>query len=128
MADEIIEGMQEFLGRLDKLEHLYERSDVLVRAARAGAELVAINAARRAPRMTGRLADNMVVTVRRESDINEATADTGPDRKQFYGMFQEFGTKTNKKQSFLEPALESNRDLIIEVMRGTMFKALEEFE
>jgi len=61
----------------------------------------------------------------RDSDVHEATVEVGPDKKQFYGSFQEKGTKHHRAQPFLLPSLESNRARIAQVMKEILSDAIE---
>ena len=127
-SDEVIEGFSEFKNNLRRLGEKMQ-GKVLMDAAKSGAEIVRDDAARRAPKRTGNLAENMTIVARRSlSDLNEATADVGPERKQFYGRFQETGTKTGPKQAFLLPALDQNRDRIRRAMELVFVFALKEFQ
>lgn len=122
---EHIQGFTQFDRKLTELTHL-ERRGVLTTAAKAGAQ-IALDAARAgAPRDSGRLADGMTMRVRAgQNDSNEASVDVGPDKKNFYGMFSEFGTRFQLALRWLTNALESNRDRITTVMNDALLRAIE---
>lgn len=122
---ELIIGMTAFQEQLKELE-LTSQKQVLTAAAKAGALIVRDQARRRAPRDTGDLAGGITMRVSaKQTDVHEATVDVGPDKKQFYGFFQEFGTAHNRKQPFLIPSLEDNRDQITQAMTDEMIQAIE---
>lgn len=86
------------------------RQVVLIKAAKAGAEIIRQDAAWRAPRETGRLQEEMILTTAgTESNAAEVTVKIGPSRRAFYGLFQEIGTAHHATQPFLEPALKAKK-------------------
>lgn len=122
---EIIEGMNELRRNFQKLGYAV-RKQVLIEAAKAGAQIVLEAAKRMAPRLSGNLIENMRIgVIGRESDMFEGVVGVGPDRKQFYGGFQEFGTRHNRKHAFLEPALEQNRSTVDMAIKEVIEKSIE---
>lgn len=91
-----VEGAQAIQQALEKAKGHAAR--VLEEAARAGAQIVADEASRLAPRETGSLAENIeIVTV--EKGLRQVQIAIGPgvarktrrEKKWFYGLFQEYG-------------------------------------
>lgn len=121
---EIIHGFSEFERNLNELDRVV-RQELLTEAAHAGADIVLEDAARRAPRDQGDLASGMTKRVSRQSDANEVSVEVGPDKKQFYGFFQERGTKHAPAQPFLKPALETNRERIAAAMKDVLLRGIE---
>lgn len=111
-------GMQELLRQLEQVGSEAERikKDALL----AGAEVIQQAASEKAPRDTGKLAENIVI-----SDINEdGTVDIGPDRDRFYGLFLEFGTTKMAARPFLQPAFEENKEQVQQKMAGVIRREL----
>lgn len=105
-----LEGMQELLSRLGRIGA--EAEQVKKDALQAGAEVVQQAASEKAPKRTGALAENIVI-----SDITEdGTVDIGPDRDRFYGFFLEFGTSKMAARPFLQPAFEENKEQVQQKM------------
>lgn len=125
---EIIHGLNEFLQNLNKLDNEI-RGKALVDGAKAGAHVVLEDAKQRAPKgRTGNLSNNMTIRVARSSDINEATADVGPDKKQWYGFFLEYGTKFITPRRFLQLALDSNTVHIQHAMESVIEKVIAKWQ
>jgi HK97 gp10 family phage protein len=113
-----LHGMQELLRQLEQVGSEAER--VKKDALLAGAEVVQQAASERAPRDTGKLAENIVI-----SDIKEdGTVDIGPDRDRFYGLFLEFGTSNMAARPFLQPAFEENKEQVQQKMADVIRREL----
>jgi HK97 gp10 family phage protein len=99
---------------------------VLVKAAKAGAQVIRDEAERLAPKLTGELAKNEIVTIAGTgSNAAEVVVKIGPDKKHFYGLFQELGTAHQPAQPFLEPALESQRDAALNAARDVLAEEID---
>lgn len=99
---------------------------VLIKAARKGAQLIRDEAEKLAPRRTGALAKSQIVTIAGTgSNSAEVVVKIGPDRARFYGLFQELGTAHHSSQPFLKPALESQHDAALDVAREVLLDAIE---
>jgi HK97 gp10 family phage protein len=111
-------GMQELIRRL---EHLGTEADrVKEDALLAGAEIIQQAASEKAPRDTGKLAENIVI-----SDVKEdGTVDIGPDRDRFYGLFLEFGTSKMAARPFLQPAFEESKEQVQQKMADVIRREL----
>jgi HK97 gp10 family phage protein len=121
---EVIEGLRELLEQFRALDRTMQRA-TLIKAARAGGEIVREAAERKAPRMTGNLAGSLKVrAVASESDIHQGTVDVFPG--EFYGGFQERGTKHHKAQPFLAPAFDENEERISEAIAQVIAEAIDE--
>lgn len=116
---------------------------------RAGAELVAADAASRAPRRVGKLAESLVI--QETADQQELQVFVGPSADAFYAKFVEFGTAPHavgkgsdltrasgrpgkqtgglhpgaRAKPFLFPALEAQHDAVIEQVTGSVQSAIE---
>ncbi|MBW9219265.1 HK97 gp10 family phage protein [Anoxybacillus sp. ST70] len=123
-----LHGMQELLRQLEQIGT--EAEQVKKDALLAGAEVIQQAASEKAPRDTGKLAENIVI-----SDIKEdGTVDIGPDRDRFYGLFVEFGRKAGEKKGrkypkadphpFLQPAFEENIDRVQDEMADVIRREL----
>lgn len=122
---EIIEGFAELERKLKELEFTVQRK-LLIEAAKAGAKIVVDEAKKMAPRDTGALAEGIAMRVAgRESDIHEGVVEVSYNKRQFYGLFQEKGTRRLRAQPFLLPALEGNRDRIMSIMRDVLLRAID---
>ncbi|WP_031405270.1 HK97-gp10 family putative phage morphogenesis protein [Geobacillus vulcani] len=113
-----LEGMQELLKKLETLGN--EAEQVKQEALMAGAKVVQEAASQKAPRDTGKLAENIVI-----SDVKEdGTVDIGPDRDRFYGLFLEFGTTKMAARPFLQPAFEENKEQVQQKMSDVIRRGL----
>jgi HK97 gp10 family phage protein len=113
-----LHGMEQLLRQLEQVGSEAER--VKKDALLAGAEVVQQAASERAPRDTGKLAENIVI-----SDIKEdGTVDIGPDRDRFYGLFVELGTTKMSAKPFLGPAFEENKDQVQQKMADVIRREL----
>ncbi len=118
-----LKGLPELLQSLDKMGQAADQA--LRPAVEEGAEILRVDAASRAPRATGALADGMTKEVVK-AEAHEVKFKVGPDKKQFYGRFVENGTVNLAPRPFLKPALTANRkritDLIQERIRQSIAK------
>jgi HK97 gp10 family phage protein len=113
-----LHGMQELLRQLERMGT--EAEQVKKDALLAGAEIIQQAASERAPRDTGKLAENIVI-----SEIKEdGTVDIGPDRDRFYGLFLEFGTSKMAARPFLQPAFEENKEQVQQKMADVIRREL----
>jgi HK97 gp10 family phage protein len=113
-----LEGMTELVRQLERLGAKAEQ--VKKDALQAGAEIIQKAASEKAPKDTGKLAKNIVI-----SDINEdGTVDIGPDPDRFYGRFLEFGTSKMAARPFLQPAFEENKDQVQQKMAQVIRRGL----
>lgn len=103
-------GLKELEQKLKKLD-LAVQSKELMKAAKAGGEIIRDAMEQRAPRDTGRLAAGEIVSaLPSQSNAYVATVRIGPSRKVFWGLFQEFGTAHMAAQPFVLPAFEATKD------------------
>lgn len=73
-------------------------------ALKQSAEIIRAEAARKAPKRTGKLAGSMAVSEAKNNSI-----DIGPSKEAFYGMFLELGTKKMRARPFLRPSLDEKK-------------------
>ena len=64
---------------------------------------------------SGDLLDNMSMNTT-EKDRTQVEVTIGPGKKQFYGMFHEYGTSKMKARPFLRPAYDENIEKVQEVI------------
>lgn len=123
MIEITVHGLKELQDALDKLPiEIQERT--LRFALRKGANVIAEGAARRAPRDTGKLAEDIVVRTRKDR-AKGLVAEIGPSKKVFYGMFQELGTSFHAAQPFLRPALDEEGEKAVKELGSELGKAIE---
>lgn len=120
----MIQGWAEYQRKLKALEATV-RGQLLKEAALAGGQIVLDAAQANAPRDTGRLAAGMTMRLSKDTNDLMAAAEVGPSRSAWYGFLQEFGTRHHRKQPFLGPALESNRERIFRVMREIIIGGIQ---
>ena len=82
---------------------------VLEKAARAGAEVIAAEARRLAPRKTGALAEGIAVEPGRLQQ-GRAQYSIGYGKKTWYGRLIELGTKFMPARPFLRPAMDAKAE------------------
>ena len=86
------------------------------------AEPIVEEAERLAPKLSGELATDIEAEPGRTNDKTRKVV-IGPEKDDFYGMFQEFGTRHNPAQPFLRPAWDARVEdalnrLIAELREG----------
>lgn len=118
-----VEGGEELARKLATLSEQMAGGELAV-ATRLGAEVVAEEAAQRAPRgRTGKLARSMTTKVKKITPTR-ATVLAGPSSEGFYGRFLEFGTSYIKARPFLRPAFDTKKDeaakVIGDYLRGRL--------
>ena len=96
-------------------------ADRLEEAAHAGAEIVRDAAAGNAPRDSGGLADSIVAaTLSGEKKPDGVEVGVGPDKKHFYGIFTEIGTRYHAATPWLRPALDENKEQVMHTIAGSL--------
>jgi HK97 gp10 family phage protein len=80
-------------------------------------------ASRRAPVDTRKLKDSIIIQTVEDNEL-VTEAKVGPNKKAFYGMFVEYGTRRVKAQPFLRPAFDENQDKIHEVITEKLGQAI----
>lgn len=106
MAD--VEGLDELLGALDSLT-LTERKKVIAKTLRRAGTPIQEEGKRRAPRRSGKLIENIKVSVR-EQTAEGAEARIGVTDKAFYGRFPEHGTAHQVAKPWLGPAYDAKKE------------------
>lgn len=119
-------GIEQFENKLRDLALTVKRK-ALVKAVKRGGELIRAEAASRAPRDTGTLAENEVVSLRNsENSADEVTVRIGPAKKAFYGLFEEIGTAHSTAEPFLGPAFEAKKDDALRIASDEFKAAIDE--
>src|SRR5262245_52196384 len=103
-----IRGLADLQAKLNELGEIGKRK-ILQKALKNGAEVVRQEAENSAPRLTGKLAKEEMISIEEDSSLYEAVVKIGPSRLAFYGLFIELGTAHQVAQPFLEPALERKK-------------------
>jgi HK97 gp10 family phage protein len=106
---------------------------IRTQALRAGAEPIRQAMSQMAPRDPGApdLADNIVVSTVRKGGVTSLISDeqtsavaVGPEKKFFYGFFQEYGTVHHAAQPFARPAFDANVNQSIGIIMKALWAAL----
>ena len=92
---------------LDVISRLYTRR-FIVATLKVMSKPMSKAAKRNAPRLTGMLAKNVKVRVRSKMRTL-VIVKVGPSKKEFWGMFQEFGTANQSAQPWMLPAWEETK-------------------
>lgn len=98
---------------------------LLEKAVRAGAELIAEEARRMAPRDSGDLAEGITVEPTRLQQ-GRAQIDIGPGKREWYGRLVELGTEKMAAKPFLRPAFDTKADEARDAVANVLRKALKE--
>ena len=118
-----IENGRELAEAISKLEKKVAKA-VLEDGVQAGGETLSEEAARLAPKDTGRLASS-IRPEKIKSNNEMAMVAVGPTGKVHHALLVEFGTKKMPAQPFLVPATEAKREDIINDITNAMRKAIE---
>lgn len=120
-----VEGLSELLDGLEELKKTTQ-ANVIKRTLTQAAQPIAADAARMAPRATGKLAESIHVDTRlsqrqkrgyhKESEY-EVFAGAGAVRE---ATLQEFGTRITKAQPFMRPAWDSGWKTALASIRDTL--------
>jgi HK97 gp10 family phage protein len=119
-----VKGFRELKRKLDTLPVNVARR-VLPKASQEGAKVLRREARRRAPRREGTLRRGLSYMRKKRMPKTAASYIVGLTRKAFYGMFIEFGTKHIPAKPFLRPALDEEKDKIINAMREKLRAGIE---
>lgn len=118
-------GIEELVRRLEAIDR-NTRGVLLERAALAGAEPIRKSAEAKAPRRRGVLAAGIGTEVVKRS-TRGVTVRIGFRKEDFYGMFQELGTRNHAAQPFLRPAIDEQKEAaIVEVGRELLVGIMRE--
>lgn len=100
---------------------------VLKQAAEAGAQVIADEAKRLAPRDTGALAEGIGIQPGRMQQ-GRAQFNIGPGKREWYGELVELGTEKMTAKPFLRPAFDAKaeeaKDKVAEVLRDALREVL----
>jgi HK97 gp10 family phage protein len=124
----VLEGIDELDAKLKRLD-LTVRAKMLMTALKKNVEPTRAGSAQRAPVLTGNLATHQAIaTVPSLSNALTAVVRVGPERKAFYGTFDEFGTKFMGKQPFLGPAFEETKEEVLKKTAEDFKATVENFQ
>jgi HK97 gp10 family phage protein len=119
-----VQGAKEAAAALRQLPVELERK-VLRTALRKVATPIRDTMAEYAPRLTGELAAHILITATPPvGQGSTAALVIGPDRKRFYGMFAEFGTKRQPARPWMRPAIDYHSQPAIESFGLFVWQAL----
>lgn len=105
----VIQGLDELDRKLKRLSLEVQRKG-LMKATKEGGEIIRAEMERTAPRLTGHLAENEIVSaVNSQSNAFVAIVRIGPARDAFYGQFPEFGTAFMIAEPFVMPSFQSKQ-------------------
>jgi HK97 gp10 family phage protein len=121
---------------LDELERMLNdlapkaAKTAMRRAVRDGMEIFQAAAEGKAPRASGELADNINIKTTAGGGDGDTTtgsieAIVGPGKQQYYGLFQEYGTRYQPAQPFMTPAYEENKDKVLETFVSDLKDEIE---
>ncbi len=118
---------------LDKLESklsdiaLTVQRKTLIKATKRGGELIRAEAQARAPRRTGRLAENEIMVLRTsENTATDVGVRIGPAIGVFYGLFEEIGTAHSTADPFLRPAFDDKKAEALQIASEEFDAAIDE--
>jgi HK97 gp10 family phage protein len=122
-----VTGLDELEAMLNELAPKAAKT-ALRRAVRDGMEIFQAAAEEKAPRDTGALASDINIKTAAGSDgdiSGTISAMVGPGKKEFYALFQEYGTRFQKPQPFMTPAYEENKDKVLDTFATDLKDEIE---
>jgi len=97
------------------------------KAILAAAKIIKDEIVERAPKRTGNLKANIVITEISKDKNGDDFVYVGPDKKDtFYGPMLEFGTSKMKPKPFVEPSFRSKKNEALEAMAKVVREELED--
>src|SRR5678816_2791758 len=129
MASEVVEfnlhGLPELYRDLKQINFAGQQQ-VLLKAARAGAEVIRDRIAQLAPRRSGHLSGDIIISgAGQRNDLNSVRLLIGPSRDSFYGLFLEIGTAFITARPFLDPAFTQMQQTAMEKIAGKLRTELD---
>ncbi len=107
----VIQGIEELEARLSRMSLEVQRK-VLLAATKEGGEIIRKGGEDAAPVLSGVLRDNETVsTVTSESNAYYVLLRIGPNRRAFYGGFDEFGTAFMEAEPWLGPSFQRTKGI-----------------
>jgi HK97 gp10 family phage protein len=113
------EGVNKELRRLGNTASGY----VVKEAAEAGAQVIADEASRLAPKDTGLLSESIDDQPKR-LQVGRAQIEVGPSKEAWYGQLLEKGTSNMPAQPFLRPAFDSSKDKAVAAVKDVLRRLL----
>lgn len=95
---------------------------MLADAGEYAMESVRDDAARLAPRRTGKLSREMMIEAEVTDPRNSATVRVGPSEDAWYGIFPEIGTIHQPPQPYLRPALDQNDRKVLKRLAARLWR------
>lgn len=124
MAD--LEGFDELLKALDEMPAaLGQKRKLIVKSLRKAAAPVRDKGESNAPELTGRLKDNIGISVV-DQTATGAEARIGPTEPGFYGLFEEIGTAHQLAQPWLGPAFDETVEQAVKILSDELGKGIED--
>ncbi|MDX1388471.1 MAG: HK97 gp10 family phage protein [Acidobacteriota bacterium] len=118
-----VDGLKEINRKLQRLP-AHVRGRHMAAALMRGAEPIRRDAEANAPVLSGNLSRGMQKDVE-ETEPTHAVVAVGPEEEDFYGIFQELGTKYHAAQPFLEPAFDANARKAIDIVADDLGRRVE---
>lgn len=122
MAEMRIEGLETLMARLAAISEQVV-TDAGKKALQEGGEVLRREISSRAPRDTGKLADNIMKSGVKTKDGMDYI-EVGPSKKVFYSLFLEFGTTKMSARPFIVPAMEESRNEIFNAIAEVLRREL----
>jgi len=123
-----IDGLADLERRLEAVANNVGRDKAVRSALMAAATPIAKAAIAKAPERTGQLRKS----IKKRSRVNKSTGRVavfvGVNRKGFFGMHIEFGTKTAPARPFLRPAFDENAQEAVLRFKRFLAKKVERME
>ncbi|MFS1511885.1 HK97-gp10 family putative phage morphogenesis protein [Chengkuizengella sp. SCS-71B] len=116
-----LQGMNDLVKKLEQMSN--QSQEIADEALKAGAKVLRAKIEELAPRSTynkEHLADNIIISAIKDGKLN-----VGPTQDFFYAHFLEFGTSKMDPQPFVQPAFESCKDEIQQVMSSVIKSRLK---
>lgn len=98
---------------------------LLKEATQKGANIIAAEARRLAPRKSGKLAEGIHAEIT-TSQAGRAVADVSFNRKQWYGRLIEKGSKNMAAKPYLRPALDTKADEAEQAVADFLWDAIQD--
>ena len=120
-----IHGAKEISQKLGDMDRKLQRVG-LIKAVKAGSEIIVNDMIARAPVDTGDLKDS-ITTKFTKRGIRRATQEIGPDKDHaWYAKFNELGTAHQPARPFIAPSLEQNTAQVQSAVSNELWNVIEQ--
>lgn len=120
-------GMDELQRKLNRLDEKIQKSIVKDALRETNLEIVLPAVEAKVPVLTGALKEGLKVkALNGRGKIGSAVFDEGYKGDQFYGSFQELGSKHQAAKPYLRPALDENEERILQSIREKIANGIDE--